>query len=523
MKKVFLVDDEILVREGIRDRIDWESEGFVFSGDAPDGEMALPLIERIAPDIVVTDIKMPFMDGIQLSKILKERMPAVKIIILSGHDEFTYAREALRIGVEEYCLKPLSSAELLTSLHRVSYKIDSERRDKRKLEELQLRASVNIDFMREQMLIDLCTGSIPTADAIQMAEEFGIPLISGFYLVTLLEFEAKHEEDSSSIFNIEHDPLFQSISLEYSDHLHVKRNKKQHAWILKGDNPAQLESLAEKLIRDIKQLEEKLSCTIYTGIGSVKSRVQEISISFSEADQKKSYQHFLRKRPINSKELQGIISYKRSKLNDFLEGGDSSKIEEFVLSYMQDEGHSHNTLYSHYMIMDMIISATQFIHESGGDVNAFISELESVEESLQELFSLEEMRRTASFILRLVFQYRDRIKNKYSDIISKAKDYIDNHFDNPDISLQSVAAYVNVSPNHFSSIFSNAVGQTFIDYLIRTRIKRAMKLLKTTSAKSYEIATMVGYNDPHYFNSVFKKITGVTTKVYRNQEARICL
>lgn len=523
MKKVFLVDDEILVREGIRDRIDWESEGFVFSGDAPDGELALPLIERIAPDIVVTDIRMPFMDGIQLSKIVKERMPGVKIIILSGHDEFTYAREALRIGVEEYCLKPLSSTELLHSLHKVSDKIDSERREKRKLEELQERASVNMDFMREQMLIDLCTGSIPTADAIQRSEELGVALISDYYLVALVEFEAKNGDDGTPIINIEDDSLYQSLSCGYSDHLHVKRNKKQHAWLLKGKDPKQLEELAEKLVKDMKQMEEKLNCTVYTGIGSVKSRVQEISISFSEADQKKSYQYFLRKRPLIGKELQGTIAYKRSKLNDFLEQGDVSRIEAFVLSYIQDEGKDHNTLYSHYLIMDMIISATQFIHESRGDVGAFILELESVEERLQAIFSLDELRSTASIILGLVFQYRDQIKNKYSDIISKAKEYIDRHFDNPDISLQTVAAYVNVSPNHFSSVFSNAIGQTFIDYLIKTRIKRAMKLLKTTNAKSYEIAGLVGYNDPHYFNSVFKKITGVTTKVYRNQESQICL
>ncbi|USB34381.1 response regulator [Paenibacillus sp. YPG26] len=523
MKKVFLVDDEILVREGIRDRIDWESEGFVYSGDAPDGELALPLIERIAPDILVTDIKMPFMDGIQLSKIVKERMPEVKIIILSGHDEFTYAQEALRIGVEEYCLKPLSSSELINSLRKISNKIDSERKDKREREVLQVRASANKNFMREHMLIDLCTGSIPTADAIQMSEEFGVPLISRFYLVTLLEFEAASEGDIAAVIDMEHDPLFQRISAEFSDHLYVKRNKKQHAWILKGDHPAQLELLAEKLVREMKQLEENKICTLYTGIGSVKSRVQEISISFSEADQKKSYQHFIRKRPIKGRELQGIIADKRTRLNDFLEQGDNSKVEGFVLSYIQDEEDHHNALYSHYLIMDMLMSATQFIHESGGDVNAFIAELESVEESLQEVFSLEELRNKASVVLRLVFRYRDQIKNKYSDIISKAKDYIDRNYDNPEISLQSVAGYVNVSPNHFSSIFSNAVGQTFIDYLIRTRIRRAMKLLKTTSAKSYEIATMVGYNDPHYFNSVFKKITGVTTKVYRNQEEQICL
>jgi two-component system response regulator YesN len=165
----------------------------------------------------------------------------------------------------------------------------------------------------------------------------------------------------------------------------------------------------------------------------------------------------------------------------------------------------------------MIASVTQYIHESGGDVMAFVRELGLIEESLVERNSLEELQACAETILALALHYRDQTKDKYSGLLSKAKEYIANNFEKPDISLQSVAAYVNVSPSHFSAIFSQSTGQTFIDYLIKARIKKAMELLKTTNAKSYEIGAMVGYMDPHYFNSVFKKVTGVTTKVYRNQ------
>jgi len=119
MKKVFLVDDEIIIREGISKSIDWEKEGYEYCGDAPDGEMALPLIEACQPDIVITDIEMPFMDGLELSKIIRKNMPRVKIVILSGHDEFEYAREALRIQISEYCLKPVSSSDLLEILQKV--------------------------------------------------------------------------------------------------------------------------------------------------------------------------------------------------------------------------------------------------------------------------------------------------------------------------------------------------------------------------------------------------------------------
>ena len=116
MKKVMFVDDEILIREHIRDYVDWDKEGFIYCGDASDGEMALPLIEKWKPDILITDIRMPFMDGIQLSKIVKQRLPNTKIVILSGHDEFEYARTALRIGVEEYLLKPIGPSDLILLL-----------------------------------------------------------------------------------------------------------------------------------------------------------------------------------------------------------------------------------------------------------------------------------------------------------------------------------------------------------------------------------------------------------------------
>ncbi len=110
--KVFLVEDEIVARESIRDNVDWAAMGFIFCGEASDGEVALPQIEVARPDVVITDIKMPFMDGLQLSKIIRERMPAVKIIILSGHDEFQYAQESVKLGVTEYLLKPVGVKEL---------------------------------------------------------------------------------------------------------------------------------------------------------------------------------------------------------------------------------------------------------------------------------------------------------------------------------------------------------------------------------------------------------------------------
>ena len=119
MIKVFLVEDEIAIRSGIKNSIHWEEEGYEFTGEASDGELAYPMILKERPDILITDIKMPFMDGLELSRLVRRELPDIKILILSGYDEFEYAKEAIKVGVTEYLLKPISSAKLLQVLGEV--------------------------------------------------------------------------------------------------------------------------------------------------------------------------------------------------------------------------------------------------------------------------------------------------------------------------------------------------------------------------------------------------------------------
>ncbi|MCQ2524771.1 MAG: response regulator, partial [Lachnospiraceae bacterium] len=117
--KVFLVEDEYIIREGIKNIINWEGNGYTFCGEAADGELALPLISKTQPDIVITDIKMPFMDGLELSRLIKQKYPNIEIIILSGYDEFDYAKQGISIGVAQYLLKPISGADLLKAVNEV--------------------------------------------------------------------------------------------------------------------------------------------------------------------------------------------------------------------------------------------------------------------------------------------------------------------------------------------------------------------------------------------------------------------
>src|SRR5689334_4487762 len=184
--KVFLVEDEIVTREGIRDTVDWEAAGYQFCGEAPDGEIALPLIRERRPETVITDIKMPFMDGLQLCRILRETLPATKIIILSGHDEFKYAQAAIQIGVTEYLLKPIVPQDLLAALRKVARQIDEERHTSAHLEALQAQMANHRSLLRERCLLDLVAGNSSPAEFIEQARGLEIDLLAPWHQVLVI-------------------------------------------------------------------------------------------------------------------------------------------------------------------------------------------------------------------------------------------------------------------------------------------------------------------------------------------------
>ena len=157
MLKIFLVEDELIIRENIKKSIDWESYGFEFLGDAGDGELAYPMIIKLQPDIVITDIKMPFMDGLELSRAIKKEMPKVKIIILSGYGEFSYAKEALNIGVTDYLLKPVDAVTLMETLDKVGEIIYRERAEEESINQYKLEMEENAVNSKRHFFMELCT------------------------------------------------------------------------------------------------------------------------------------------------------------------------------------------------------------------------------------------------------------------------------------------------------------------------------------------------------------------------------
>lgn len=529
MYKVFLVDDEIVVREGIRDNVSWELTDFFLAGEAPDGEMALPLIMEIKPDILITDIKMPFMDGLQLSRIIKKNMPWIKIMILSGHDEFNYAQEAISIGVEEYILKPINSGDLVRSLNKVAGQIEMEKKERENFEKLKSQVKTNSTLLRDQFLNELALGIIQPVEAIEQCSHYNINMISKYYLAEIIEAEIKEasnaKKHSSEYTKIE--AVISRIVGSNTDIIKYKRNMEETVLIFKGDSASELEENAYGFAQSIKyEVERSTGYSLTIGIGSPRERIQGVTESFAEADIAKNYKYiFGKKKIIGIKDIKAgtldrneLLKLDKASIISYLKCGSKSNIQEYLSGYIQylREPNLKSLIYTYYAFMDIVLTSARFVKELGGEIEVLVPEISDLDSILESMDYISSFKVHAEKILTKVFDFRDsKVENKYGNIINKAKEYICSNYSNAEISLNSLAAYVNISPSHFSTIFSQETGDTFIEYLTSIRIKKAMEFLKTTNRKSSDIAYSIGYNDPHYFSYLFKRVTGLTPKEYR--------
>ncbi len=263
--------------------MDWNANGFEFCGEAPDGEMALSLLETAKPDVLITDIKMPFMDGLQPSKILRERMPFVKIIILSGHDEFEYAQEAIKLGVTEYLLKPVSAQDLHNVLQKLAAQLDRERQEQQNLQKLHDQAKENQMALRERFLLKLVVGTISSAEAVEQSQLLGLELIAKCYLVIVIRIGL----DSSERFDYrDYWQVQQTVSrvvAKNPDVYCVEKDLEELVLILKGNTPEYLEEERDLILDLIERQVEETPYKLTIGAGTLKKRITELYQSFVEA------------------------------------------------------------------------------------------------------------------------------------------------------------------------------------------------------------------------------------------------
>ena len=531
MIKVFLCEDEFVVREGIKNNIDWAGNGYEFVGEASDGELALPLIRKLEPDIVITDIKMPFMDGLELSRVIRRELPFAEIVILSGYEEFDYAKQAISIGVAQYLTKPISGDDLLAELDSLREKILKSKEERALKEQFKKEMEENDRSQRSGLFRYLVSGNCSVTDLLQKAEKLGIDLSAMWYNIILLFTKSEHHEiEEYSGSSVAIDKYIDEIAHELSCII-FDRDLEGKAILIMADSAEELSERQNTLIERVGSVFENYSHVRFCGgIGKAVNRLSRLNESYEDAGCALANRFFVPDSgfftasrgvvPSGTKEERfdmSTVDAKRidkSNVQKFLKLGNLDEIPFYVGEFVKSVGEDafNSFIFRQYIAMDVFFAVSGFLEEISGDRESMtVSEV-----SKEALESASNVTDYIAGIIEDAIRYRDSIAtNRYRDIVDSAVKYIEENFSDEELSLNQLASHVNVSPNHLSTIFSQQTGKTFIKYLTEYRMDKAKELLRCTSKRSSEVSEAVGYKDPHYFSYMFKKTVGMTPTNYR--------
>lgn len=533
MLKVFLVEDEAIIREGLRDSIPWQQYGYTFVGEAGDGEQALPLIRKTQPDILITDIKMPFMDGLALSKIVAKEMPGIKIIIISGYDDFEYARQAISIGVEQYLLKPVAKSMLVKTLQEVQQKIQNEREQENYVEKFRSEMQEYEQFSRRRLFEEIVSGALSIEECYIRAGQLNMDIQGPCYNLVLYTLQAKkeHAGEANEPLTQLRDELFHYF-MEHSEYLLVRQNLTTYAVLIKGEESC-MEEYTKECIEHIQKIMSSYEWDVewYAASGTMVTRLRFLPDCYAQVSKILAHRHLMPEIHILNEANTQMFNQRdeESNLNNldmakidpnllkgFLQNGQLEELQDFVDDFILSLGEAAKSkLFCQYLVLNVRFTSIAYLETLGYGQEEFLNSVECVK-NMGLALSVEELRVYIKEMLGRAMEMRDnQSKNQYRDIIGKAIAYIDENYASESISLTEVATYTDVSANYFSAAFSQEMQQTFVEYLTGKRMEKAKELLRSTDKRTAEIAAEVGYKDPHYFSFVFKKTQGCTPRDYK--------
>ncbi len=535
--KVFLAEDESVVREGLRDNIPWQQFGYQFVGEAGDGEMALPLIRKTRPDVLITDIKMPFMDGLALSHIVGQEFPEMKIIIISGYDDFEYARQAIQEGVEQYLLKPITRRTLQKALTEVKEKIESEQEQKNYLNKYHDDMHEYEQFFLRTFFEKVFAGQIPVQEIYEEAQKHSLDINAPFYNLVLIDVKEKeNRKKAGEVCQKCYEELMRFL-LRFSNYYLVFRwNIDIYGVMIKGEE----ENIAErtdKCMEGIAQIcaqyEEEIDW--HAAAGSPIERFSQLSACYQKLNHIFNYRFFEPSKHILSEKQADERSAENRKgafevvdmnktnpelIRSFLAKGQKEEAGEFVGNFLRGmEQALHSRIFWDYTLLNVRFAVLSYVAELGVTQDEFLQSI-SVKDVQKMEISLENMRNYIEDMLTQAICCRDRENESQGrKTLNKSLEYIEENYMRESLSLNEIAAAQEVSPNYFSAMFSQEMQMTFVEYVTRKRMEKARELLRDTDMRANEIALAVGYKNPHYFSFVFKKTQGCTPREYRAAES----
>jgi YesN/AraC family two-component response regulator len=537
MYKVFLVEDEIIVREGLRSIIPWQQYGFTYVGDASDGEAALPRIRQLRPDVLITDIRMPFMDGLALSRIVHAEQPRMKILIVSGYDDFEYARAAIRVGVEQYLLKPITKTALLDALTALRAKLDAEQEQADYYQKFLREAQEYEQFSRRRFFEKLVAGRFQVQEIYEQAQKLGLDITADRYNIVLFSIQQTDSSDQYDEPTADLQDQLTQVLVCCPEYLLFRWNLSIFAVLVKGgaDNVAALtQKCAEGICRRCAGAGAGVEWHVASG--EPVTRLSALPGCFSAVNRVLSYrflypqEHVLTEalgRPLalqadeSSLDQLDASAVDPARVMNFLRSALPEDVDNYVAEYLDSIGAQalDSLLFCQYVMLHVRFTSTAFVETLGIPKEEFLRAL-SGEADLRTVHGAAEVRAYLAAVLTRAIELRENAAaDRYRSLMAQTKQYIEDNYTREELSLNSAAKAVNLSPNYFSALFSQEMGKTFVEYVTEKRMEKARVLLRTTAMRSSEIAFALGYRDAHYFSFLFKKTQGCTPRDYRASAA----
>ncbi len=521
--RVLLVDDEEDIRVGISRKMNWAELGFVLVGEAENGQEALELAEALEPDVVLTDIKMPFMDGLELCRILSGRLPASKFVVFSGFDEFEYAKQAIRMNVFEYILKPISAAELSGVLQRLKEQLDTERTERQSTEAFRRRYEESLPVLRELFYTHLLEGRVPPEQAAERAARLELDFTGKTWAAALAHIDGAADRRELAALSVRQ-LLEENLALEgwncrtflYGDAAAV---------LAASQGSGSVYAFIEALNRVCALAESYLGLTLTMGVGAPCAGLEGLPQSAEGARGALDYR--------------GLVGAGRAIYIGDLEPDAGERIsfdendERELAGAVKLGGEAE--------VRTAVGRLTEKVRRSGlaaSQCNLFFLEIltcllrlaRSAALEVDEVFGTDftgavQVTDFSSFTamgewclersLRIQTLIRRQRTDSAGQSVERAKVYIREHYGESDLSVERLCDHLHLSPAYFSTLFKRETGMSFTAYVTVTRMEAAAAALRGSEEKTYLIARRCGYEDANYFSYVFKRHFGVTPTKYR--------
>ncbi len=526
--KVFIVDDEYLIRNLLKMRIDWKELGMEIVGEASDARKALDIIDDLVPDIIFTDICMPFMDGIEFSKNVKEKYPHVKIVVITGHDEFDYVKKSIKLGISDFILKPINSEEIKKVALELKKKIEDERVHIKEYEKVKNQLDQNLPYLREKFLIQLLEGELSADELLDKLAYFKLEINPEYNY-----FQVAVVDVSSGVYNlVDREENNILLSIQCVERIRqILRNDKYTQVFL--DNNRRIVILSNNESLDITDCCETIktliinryNCFVCIGVGNKGCGIEKISNSYSEACVALNYKVIVGKNQIvNYSDItystdapwRGIPN-KAEKIDFYIKAGMNKKMFELI-DELFTEGHYCPAITIENLRLeafDILSACMHVLLELKIDTSSL---WQYPTQAYEDVSRIDNMIDLKNYIKNLITKVINKVHNvnekKANSLIIQIQQYIQDNI-SIELSLSNVAKKFFVSSSHLCRLFKQETNQTFVEYITRVRMEYAMKILMETDLKVYEIGEKIGIKDSHYFSILFKKFTGCSVNEFR--------